>query len=703
MINVNKSFTFFLITIMYLGCFISCSSDKDQSAQVFSFENPEHKHLLDDLTDLEVAISMKQVLQNTPERKKIIINNAMRRARSGLLSLSRQGDRSVEQKRQIHRAFVDAIKQYESFHILEVEQDRFDRVFNQVRLLKFEIAKELGIDESNEAWTIFNHNFSTSGLEPTFTSFGADKSGKPNDEAKWFTNFQTDLPKARAQGRDGSYGWMISRPFDLTEVANPSFRYFGSYLVVAPNNVLPLSEVINSVFKTYILLDYVPGDNPESYPSDRKVLVKYDLNDLPLGRDFDDAWTPFTNLTPYKERQIAIGFLFDTRGINFTQYYSWTIFDFELNGAGKIKEDPVKYKEQFQGAGLGLYKNYSLEFPGESFKVQNSKAVIESKGDGDAVDTFLLSPKLDIPAQLVGPELKIVEFFKKDNFNVQNLNQFEILISKNFKGGVSPLEAEWEVLERSSLKVNEVATTSTSGLISSGSAAAVNPAPTSTGFTLTNHFSLQNYLGQEVVLAFRFKAMKDVKLNWAIESVEVIGQDATVAEIDYKLPDASEKYRLAFVDFTKSVTKDFVIEAEANAPNWQKKDNGFVITGFGGNGNPILTGVTRLVLPEIDLTGKTDARIRLQQKVFFFKDPNVSPRVVRIEIRKAEDPAWTNLELPEGVFRDGMPKEPELSPWIRLPKEFLNQKIELSLRYQAFNGNGGTVEWTFGSLEVGSE
>ncbi len=670
-----------LVFTLNLFAFAGCSSDEDQSADIYSFENVEYKLLLDDLTDLEIAIALKQVLQSTPKRTRIGIENAMARARAGLLSLSRPGERTLEEKKQIHRSFLNAIKQYEDFRILEVEQDRFDRVFNQVRFLKFNLSVELGLDESDETWTIFNHNFSTAGLEPTFTTMGFDKSGKPNDESKWFTNFQTDIPKARAQGRDGSYGWMISRPFDLAEVVNPSFRYFGSYLVVAPNNVLPLAEVITSVFKTYILLDYQPGDNPESYPADRKILVRYDLDDLPLGRDFDDAWVPYTSLNEYKDRQVAIGFLFDTRGVNFTQYYSWTVFDFELNGAGKIKEDPVKYKQQFQSAGLGSYKTYSLEFPGENFKVQNAKAVIETLGNGDLIDTFLLSPKLDLPLELKVPELRIVEHFKKDNFNVEMLTDFQIFVSKNYKGGESPLNAEWVELNRNSVSVSE----------------------TKDGFVLTNLFPLENYLGHEIVVGFRFKAGTDQKKYWGIESVEVLGEEATVTEIDYRVNDASEQYRLAFFDFVNSGLKDFIIESEDNAPKWTKKDNGFVITGFGGNGNPVLTGVSRLVLPAIDLSGKSDARIRLKQKVFFFKDPNISPRVVRLEIRKSGESDWVNLEVPEGVFRDGMPRDPELSGWITLPKEFLNQKIELSFRYQAFSGNGGTVEWTFSSLEVGSK
>lgn len=669
------------VLVLSLHLVVGCSSEEDQSADVFSFENVEYKTLLDDLTDLEIAIALKQVLQNTPERTRIGINNAMARARAGLLSLSRPGERTLEEKKQIHRAFLDAIKQYEDFRILEVEQDRFDRVFNQVRYLKFNLSVDLGLDESDQTWTIFNHNFSTSGLEPTFTTMGFDKTGKPNDESKWFTNFQTDIPKARAQGRDGSYGWMISRPFDLSEVVNPSFRYFGSYLVVAPNNVLPLAEVITSVFKTYILLDYQPGDNPESYPADRKILVKYDLDQLPLGRDFDDAWVPYTSLNEYKDRQIAIGFLFDTRGVNFTQYYSWTVFDFELNGAGKIKEDPVKYKEQFQGAGLGTYKSYSLEFPGENFKVQNAKATIESLGAGDPIDTFLLSPKLDIPIGLKVPELRIVEYFKKENFSLDLLSDYQIQISKDFKGGQSPLNANWDVLERKSSEVVEVAD----------------------GFVLTNIFSLEKYSGHEIVVGFRFKAIPDQKKYWGIESVEVLGADATVTEIDYRINDASEQYRLAYFDFLKSNLTDYTITSEEQAPVWKKKENGIVISGFAGNGNPILIGVTRLTLPEIDLTGKSDARIRLKQKVFFFKDPNLSPRVVRLEIRKSGEMDWTTLEVPEGTFRDGMPRDPELSGWIRLPEEYLNQKIEISFRYQAFSGNGGTVEWTLSSFEVGSK
>lgn len=678
-----------LLISIILFSIMGCENNSSQEDQMFSFSNTEYSQLMDHLMDLEVAISMKQILEHSPDRQRVAIDTAINRARSGLLLLAKTGERTLEDKKKAHSAFVDAIKQYEYFRILEIEQDRFDQVFNQVRYLKFQLGEELGIDEANETWTVFNHNFSTSGLEPTFTTMGFNKSGKPSDEAKWFTNFQTDIPKARAQGRDGSYGWMISRPFDLSEVENPSFRYFGSYLVVAPNNVLPLSEVITQVFKTYILLDYKQGDNPEDYPEDRKILVEYNLDDLPLGRDFDDAWVPYVNLNPYRDHKVAIGFLFDTRGINFTQYYSWTVFDFEINGAGKIKEDPVKYKQNFTGSDLGIFKSYSLEFPGENWTAEDLKAKIKfvpsAQNKNDEVDTFLLSPKLDISKNILNPVLRIKESFLKENFNVENLKNLEILISKEFKGGTSPLNSEWNIIERNLESLAEG----------------------KNEWSMSHDFSLEEFKGQEIVVAFRFKAqnrsLEAKPIDWSIEAIEVLGEESAVAAIDYMLDDPVKNFRLAYFDFKNLNIKDFVIESTAEAPLWQKKENGWVISGFGGPGNPALMGPSRLILPRIDLTGKDDARVRLRQKVFFYRDNSVSAEVVKINVRKLGETQWNVLELPVGTLRDNMPRDPELSSWISLPKEYLGSKIELSFLYQARSGNGGTVEWTMGTLEVGSK
>jgi hypothetical protein len=687
--KIDKVLTKTLILLFLFGMNLSCESGSNQNeALTFSFTNSEYAQLMDDLLVLQQAISLNQVLKSTPARTLTMMDSAILQARSGLLLLAKNGEKTDEEKLKAHTAFVNALRQYEGFRVLDIEMERFDKIFNQVRFLKFELAKELGISEDQETWTVFNHNFSTSGLEPTFTTMGFAKNGKPSDEAKWFTNFQTDLPKARAQGRDGSYGWMISRPFDLSQVENPSFRYFGSYLVVAPNNVLPLSEVVRQVFKTYILLDYKSGDNPETYSDDRKVLVEYDLDDLPLGRDFDDAWTPFVSLTPYRDKTVAIGFLFDTRGINFTQYYSWTVFDFEINGSGKIVDDPVKYKEQFQGADLGLYKNFSLQFPSEDWISDNDRATLKFKADSenlsDHVDSFLLSPKLDIPVKMVGPQLKIQESFLKENFNPELLKDFEILISKDFKGGQPPVNVEWTKIDRASFTTEE----------------------TSDRIIQTHLVSLTEYQGEEIVVAFRFKSFdrkhEPHSIDWSIESVEVIGQDAEVAVIDYVLPQL-EKHRLAFFDFLSSSPKDYKIESEENAPQWQNKPYGFIITGFAGVGNPALTGTSRLILPEIDLTGKKDARVRLNQKVFHYKDDLISSKVITIQIRKVGDLDWTNFEVPEGTFRDKMPRDPELSSWIKIPAIYLNEKVEFSLLYKASNDNGGTVEWTFASLEVGSK
>lgn len=684
---IQKSFFVIIgFGLLTLGC---NETKETQNAQAFAFSNSEYSVLMEDLWTLNEAIALKQVLKSAPDRTLRMINAAITQARAGVLLLAKTGERNIEDKRKAHTAFVNAIKQYEGFRVLEIEQERFDKVFNQVRYLKHLLSKELGITESEEIWTVFNHNFSTSGLEPTFTTMGFAKNGKPSDEAKWFTNFQTDLPKARAQGRDGSYGWMISRPFDLSEVDNPSFRYFGSYLVVAPNNVLSLAEVIRSVFKTYILLDYEPGDNPEEYSEDRKIFVEYNINDLPLGRDFDDAWVPSVSLTPYKDRKVAIGFLFDTRGINFTQYYSWTVFDFEINGAGKIKEDPVKYKEQFRGSNLGLYKSYSLEFPGEEWKADNGKALIRfmptEENVEDKVDTFLLSPKLDIPKTMVSPTLKVQESFLTQTFRREKLIDYEIMISKNYHGGHSPLNAEWDVLER--ILDDNIERTAGERL------------------SMTHEFSLEKYLGEEIVVAFRFKAQghEVIVKDWSVESIQILGEEAKVAVIDYVVEEPSLAYRLSYVDFLSASVKDFTIEAEDGAPAWQKKPNGFIITGFGGPGNPHLLGASRLILPEINLVGKSDARIRLKQKVFHYRDDGVSSDVVKIHIRKKGDEAWAEFPVPTGTFRDGMPRDPELSSWIKIPEEYLGHIVEMSLWYKARSGNGGTAEWTMGAFEVGSK
>ncbi len=685
-INLHSGFLLTLAFSLVSGC--DSSSQRADGAEPFSYTNSEYTQLIDDILALQQAIGSGHVLRSNPERTKTYINAAIIQARSGLFLLAKSGERTLEEKKKAHTAFVNSIRQYESFHILEVDQERFDKVFNQVRFLKHELGTELGIDQTEETWTVFNHNFSTSGLEPTFTTLGFEKSGKPSDESKWFTNFQTDLPKARAQGRDGSYGWMISRPFDLTAVANPKFRYFGSYLVVAPNNVLPLSEVIRQVFKTYILLDYEPGDNPEDYSDDRKILVKYNLDDLPLGRDFDDAWTPFADLSPYKQNNVAVGFLFDTRGINFTQYYSWTVFDFEINGAGKIPDDPVKYKQDFQGSDLGLFKSYSLTFPGKNWSISDEMATMFFEADvenkSDNIDTFLLSPILTIPKAMVAPELKIEEAFLKDHFQSQNLEDYQILISKDYKGGQSPSENNWVVLDRVQNKLSE-----------------------SKRFIGIQHtFSLLDYQGESIVVAFRFKSKdRDTQkhvLNWGIESIQILGQAAEITVVDYFLPESTD-FQVAFIDFKKKSVLDFETNYIDSSPRWQKKDNGFVISGFTGLGNPPDLGPARLTLPEINLVGKQDTRLRFEQKVFFFRDNNVSSEVVKVQIRIKGSPDWNTLEIPKGTFRDKMPREPELSDWIKLPELYDNQIIELSFAYQAKNGNGGTVEWTFSSLEVGAK
>ncbi len=682
---------------------ISCDNDdKKSGASAFTFSNADYEQLINDLNDLQIAISLKQVLNNNPERQRAAIDSALSRARGGLLILAKTGPETEEDKRLAYQQFTDAIRQYDSFRILEFEQERFDLVFNQVRYIRYTLARDLNLKTDDETWTIYNHNFSTSGLEPDFTTLGYSRNGKPNDEAKWFTNFQIDLPKARVQGRDGAHGWLISRPFDLSRIENPSFRHFGSYLVVAPNNFAPLSFVLRNVFKTYILIDYKVGDNPDEYEEGvRKFLVNYDLDDLPLGRDFHDEWSPLISLEEHKTKgDISIAYLFDSRRakyksekngeeieVGFTQYYSWTIFDFELHGAGKIQEDLLKYKSEFIGSSLGNYKSYSLEFPGENWSVESGRLSLTSKGD--KVDTFLLSPKFDIPKSLINPNLLIRESFLKEGLTNEKLSNLEVLISKDFKGGQSPLNATWDKVEHG-IDLSTVDPESTSKFLSNEIA-----------------LSLNDYSGEEITLAFRFKSpARESQTKWSVESIKIFGEGGEVTEIDYALDNPGDAFNLASYNMGELRVSNFKIEEEENAPTWRKDKGSFIISGYGGSGNPPKTGISRLILPkEIDLSGKTDARIRMRHKVFFFKDPVISPQVTRVQIKVSGDDTaqWQDLEFPEGTFRDQMPRDPELSRWAQIPSEFLDKKVLISFKYQAQAANGGTVEWTLNSVEVGAK
>ncbi len=655
-----------LLKFIFIGLLslqASCNNDKKSQnflIDSFNFENEDFSKLIQDLNDLEQAIALKQVLNVNSKNRIQKILAAINNARTGALTLAKFGEKDLQRLQDAYDIFSTAIAQYDSFGVLDFEQSRFDKVFNGVKSLQFLVAKKLGI-ASSYTWVLYNHNFAD-GIQPYFNMF----SGK--NLLNWVTNFQTDIPKAKVQGRS-SFSWMVSKPFSLKGIKNPSFRYFTQLTVVAPNPKYSLNDVINKVFQTYIILDQLPGESPEEIEPSRKIRVNYNIDDLPLARNFHDAWVPKVSLEKYRGHKVSIAFLFDTRQIKETQYYIWDIFDVEIHGAGVFKGSASIYAANFN-ENLGGFKSLSLNFGGERWGKSKKGDLLVELGLA-TTDALILSPLYFVSENIDSLRLVLTETLIGRDFITA-----EIVVSTNYKGGVSPTSKGivWEVLSSHNEPFNNKRSV----------------------------FNLSKYKGESIVIGFRFTSHKGTNISWNIHSfyLETEGEDLT--KIEYVVPDLDKKYIIVSYDLLSDAYKNFkkIYDDPKLSPKWQiRKDSGF-IGGF-VKGKPPLLGASRMVFPELDLSVATNIKIRITHGITHLRNPNVLRIQIRFSCAKikgvCENP-WENIVFPEGTFKDAS-RDLKMFSWVNIPDKFLNQKVETSIFYKGEKGN--TPEWMVRSIDIG--
>lgn len=655
-----------LSVVLFLS---ACGSDKnkeDNFVGAFTFDGKNgstvYPTLIAEINELENALALDQLLQNSPERSKGQILSAIALARSGVRIVAKFDSENTERMETAHSLFTSAIGQYDSFKALDFEQFRFDEVFNKIKQLREQIGLQLGV-EDNYTWVLYNHNFAD-GIEPYFNMFpGKDSRG---GLVKWVTNFQTGIPKAKVQGRE-AWSWIVSKPFPIAHIKNPTFRYFTQFTVVAPNPKDSLNDVVNKAFQTYIILDQLPGEDPETIDPGRKIRINYDIDDLPLARNFHDAWVPKVSLEKYKNHKVSIAFLFDTRQIEETQYYIWDIFDVEIEGAGVWKDPASVYSPNFKD-NLGGFKSLSLKFGGEKWR--SSRDGISVKAGSGETDALIISPIYSVTT-----DTSRLRMILADSLKGEGSISSEVLISRNYRGAVDPMSPEitWEVLR-----------SKTEGFEKEQSV-----------------YDLNKYIGSDIVIGFRMKTGADSDTAWFLDQMYLETEGKNLTEVEYSVPDPDQKFILASQELLKINFRDLrrIYESEELSPEWKKGSKNINISGFVRGGAP-LTGKSQMIFPEVDLTSSTSNKLRINYGMQFVKKESVVKFHIRescVDVEVCEN-EWAELPFPTSMFTSRL-DDMVTSSWVNISTDFDGSKVEISVTYKALKGN--TPGFLIDRLEVG--
>lgn len=730
--------TLALLTLCFL--FIGCSSEDEENTSV-SVDLNQVREARQQLSFIEQSIASGQVFANHRDSTRSLVNAAMIEARSGLLILERftsgapapaSEPQAQAQKAQLTQVQVplyqaelaygqlnSSLYYFRRVGLLEGDEEEISPALDLINVVRRNLALALGKDENE--WVLYKHNFGE-GIEPEFRApAGKDKFGR----AEWLANFQIDTPKAQVGANEG-FAWLISRSFDLSQVSNPSFRYFASYLVTGTDNKTQLATVIQTVFQTYILLDLQPGESAEELPVKnedetiqqalargiRRFLVDdYNIDfDVPLGAGFHDAWLPPRTLNQFKDNhKVSIGFLFDTRQIKERQFHNWSIFDFEISGAGSISSEPYTYKPLLS-QGLGEMNSLTSIFGGTEWGADNGNLKVQSDGQ---TEVALVSPMFTTTPVLYNDRAMTL-FVEEESLIKSDTTVAEILVSTQYIPGRSfsregqgwvpladiqklPLEpsslavrncmiglgSEARLLEKqketellanqeacqqpgrssqeirdcmielgNTFRLNNEASAMEDELLANQLSCRTANLPAEDYVQADRHeLDLSDYQDQDFFIALYFKS-DDVEEYWTIKDIQLDSLGAQLRSIPFQAADANtfnEVVTTLSMDLTPENAVDQASQEQYsdNSPDWRKSgdNNGIRISGYNKNGNR--TGGSRLIFDSIRLEEGRNL-IRLFHRIGFHRSPG---NHLKAEIRLTPAPGTD--------FKDN-------DPWITL-------------------------------------
>ena len=636
-----------------------CNSDKKEEF-VLTLAEEEIDRTRGMLRQLNQDMAFGQVFNSQPDETRALIEVAVERSIAAM-NILKTSNNDLSRIELAYNELSSAMYLVETGRLLEVNEEETFEIFNQLGLIQVTLARSLGRDEFETV--LYRYNFGD-GIEPDFRApFGKDKFG----DISWATNFQIDLPKAKISGRNG-YAWMISKAFDISDVTNPQFRFHSALLVSSRDAELTLFEVIERVFKVFIILDMNPNEVIEEIPDERKIRVEYKPSEVPLARDFHDRWLPWRSLENYKDHKVSIGFLFDTREIEYKQFYSWDIFDFEISGAGKIGIEPF-FSKPYLPEKLGGFQSLTQVFAGPEWLSGRDGVYINSV-PGEKTDSVLMSPFYTTEA-IPFQSFRRLRLVIEEELSVDDMSQAQVIVSTDYRAGL-PFDMEdqnWVILER----------------IGEGPQQA---------------FDLTEYQDDDLVIAFRFRSEKENE-NWDINSFILVGEGQRLFPLPFVSQDSNDSVDIfGTYDFIEDRLRDYIRIAEEDAPEWKKRTSGVNISAHKGGGEPPFSGGSRLIGKAVDISNNPKNVVRIRHTVGFIKGRGplkVEVRLACVEEDQASCEPWEEVAFPDSVLNARI-DDMTTSNWIELDEKYSGQSVEFSFYYKSDGNN--TPNWTIEYLEV---
>jgi|GEM_PF-5372551 hypothetical protein len=625
------------ITLIAVGCSKNTEVLNSQSLP------KEYSKLINEADQLNLALEQGRILSLSSERDRRGFKTSLKEARYSLLLLARNPvDKLGIQLG--HRA----LKEKERFIFGRGDINLIDQFYVKLGEVVQKSAKLAGVNLGNLDWRLFGYRFS-SGLSP-FGSFSTANN--------WQTGVSLDESYISVRGPENN-SWLLSPSFDLTGISNPSFQITHQTRVDQNDrngDAFSRALINKKAFKAYVSTNYSDGDPNQA------DWVEVDLGEMPSSIDFHSVNSAKVDLSDFVSTQTTVALVLEAAPtVIGSHYLTWSVSNFEIFGRGSLDVQPrfaSLHLHEFNQSVLEPFQQVLMAEnlgPWEAFGFGGSFKFAKIEGNATQGDNWLLSPKYPL-RNIDNLTLTIKETVRNPNFE-----KMDILISMDYNGG-NPEDSNWVRLDRGELDP-----------IAPGEWVDLSVGP----------IDLKSYIGQEIVVAFRYQSGPDNTGVWEVGSLNFLGLGDSIRpqkyDITFTPPGGTGEtqsfeiiQKFDFNEGKQGLTQQVV---SGNPASFELSSRGgtqyFLISGHDDKN----VGRTRLISPQVQLGD--DPHVKIKHAINFYPSEHQDKKLINIFVRQAgEEIPLQFIQYPSGESWDVVESEA-----LELPQDLRNTMVDFIFEY----------------------
>ena len=674
--QMTKFFGILLLAALLNGC-------GGEDVPVSKYNDPQVETLIADATDVDYLIGSSQILRNSSERDKQILQSALNNIKVNLAILDEKPSDSEALQR-----LNSAIDQYENLILTERDKERIRPVFNEAVRLLAKFARIQKTELPNIRWSVYSYRFSD-GLGD-FTNVIENSNWKVRyvQQERYLANYGNGLV---------SKAVMVTPIYDFSNVKNIAYSMRHNIGVEDdPQDQATRSQIMNNTFKVMVSTTYKKGDK-----FDESAFRRLPMGVLPTGLNFDTVDTGIIDVAGLAgKKNVTFAIVYDQKfKLERYSYVSWSIERFNIYGltdkelpfeSAYVEPIPSSLSYEFGEQGFDKLQQVTLDGTPDEFQVSehNGTKFIKMQNQNARGTKLLFTAPIDL-ANLIEPSVQLehtINFYEGDAVANKDVK----MVIAEYKKGVNPAELEWKDLDFK-----------------------VGPEGNSWNVFKSEDLALPaEFVGKVVRLGWQHTARDGSTPVWQMISTNIKDQALTgatapfleddfVAEPQNDEPQVPSEAMTWKYDFAvKGLTEVSQITLEGTPADFVESEH---------NGKKFIKmqdrnarGTKLLMTEVVDLAGNAEPTIQMVHTINFYNDAAKEQKDLKFMIALEEEGAlaqdlkWEEIEFQQGPTGSGW--DIYTSEDFVLPQAYVGKKVRLGWFHTARDGS--TPVWQIHSVNI---